>query len=179
MKVLLGVIFALGAIIPISKIFSNSPREKSESASNREAQMQTLNGRSFVLAEEAGMTGVFIEITPQVDAQMRDAQRVKITFSAPGRSNPAEMRKEVYLLVKEFFKRSKQTPGFEDVSSYWFSPTAKLVDQYGHETQGAAGKLVIDREVMFKMNWDNATPQRIEQLFNTEATLSWKRSEQE
>lgn len=57
------------------------------------------------------------------------------------------------------------------VQSVLLMPQTTFVDKYGAESVQQAAKLVIDRNVADKVNWDNLTSDMLENLLRTEGQL--------
>lgn len=154
--------FALILVFAFCSDLSNNRKQ--------EARMGTLEGKASVLAERKFGKTAAVTLDPQADG----GQRVKIEFDGPFSVGKARGRENVFFNVKGFLANFYERGGAGEVSSFWFSPQSDLVDQYGKESRGAVGKLVIDRAVTDKVaSWENMTPERAEALFQEEGTVWW------
>ncbi|MBA7592065.1 hypothetical protein ES708_34239 [subsurface metagenome] len=96
---------------------------------------------------------------------------IEILYRANDSLTVSMMRRGIFMDAMEFTEELFLPSFCEEIKVYMLKPYLILVDKYGKEKEEQVAKLVLRREIAGKLNWDNITNERFENILRSEGQL--------
>lgn len=110
-----------------------------------------------------------LNITPQVDGGYAVHAKWKVGTSWSNES----ARKGIFMHIHSFFSRLAKTGAGSQVVRYWFDPQIEVSDGYGVKSVVPGAKVIIPRETINRIQWDNFNWKMLMELAESEGLVTW------
>jgi hypothetical protein len=161
------VVYLCGAFIWAYFTTSSDQKAREE---RRQELSGSYEGKVQFIIEGSFSTLELCEVSAQVDG----GYAVHVKWGLGDNWSNESARKKVFMQLHTFLSGASKKEDLSQVVRYWFDPQIKGVDKFGAKSVVSAAKIIIPRETINKIQWDDFDWRMLMDLCESEGMVTWR-----